>query len=64
MYINKGRNDEIEICQNFDFYFQILENALLNGFECRESPFFTYVHRHCIFWIVRYDVSVRYHLFN
>ena len=43
MYINKGRNDEIEICQNFDFYFQILENALferfLNGFECRESPF-------------------------
>ena len=26
--------------QNVDFYFQILENALLNGFECRESPIF------------------------
>ena len=26
--------------QNFDFYFQILDNALLNGFECRESPCF------------------------
>ena len=27
--------EKLEICssQNFDFYFQILENALLNGFE-------------------------------
>ena len=36
--------------QNFYFYLQILKNALLNGFECRESP----VHRSCTFWIVRY----------
>ena len=28
--------EKLEKCsQNFDFYFQILENALLNGFECR-----------------------------
>ena len=32
MYINKGRSDEIEICQNFDFYFQILENTLFERF--------------------------------
>ena len=61
MYIESG--EKLEKCsQNFDF--QILENALLNGFECRVSPFFAYVHRRCIFWIVRYDASVRYRLLN
>ena len=59
--------EKLEKCssQNFDFYFQILENALLKGFECRVTPFFfAYVHRCCIFWIVRYDASVRYRLLN
>ena len=43
--------------KNFDFFFQILDNVVLvNRSECRESPFFMYVHRSCTFWIVRYDV--------
>ena len=65
MYMESG--EKLEKCsQNFDFYFQILENALLNGVECRVSPFFTYDHRRCIhvFWIVRYDVRVRFRLLN
>ena len=38
MYMDSG--EKLEKCsQNFDFYFQILENMLLNGFECRVSPF-------------------------
>ena len=32
MCINKGRNDEIKICQSFDLYFQILENAIFERF--------------------------------
>ena len=48
--------------QNFDFYFQILDNALLNA---GKVPVFKYVHRRCIFWIVRYDdVRVRYRQLN
>ena len=39
MYMENGERVEYS-SQNFDFYFQILENALLNGFECRVSPFF------------------------
>ena len=38
MYMESGENFS---SQNFDFYFQILENALLKGFECRVSPFFS-----------------------
>ena len=64
MYMESGEKLENFSSQNFDFYFQILVNALLNGFERRVSPFFTYVHRRCIFRIVRYDVRVRYRLFN
>ena len=33
-------SEELKSSQNFDFYFQILDSALLNGFECRESPCF------------------------
>ena len=40
MYMESGERVEIFSSQNFDFYFQILENTLLNGFECRVSPFF------------------------
>ena len=40
MYMESGEKLEKCSSQNFDFYFQILENALLNGFECRVSPFF------------------------
>ena len=64
MYVESGEKLEKYSSQNFDFYFQVLENALLNGFECRVSPFFAYVPRRCIFWIVRYDASVRYRLLN
>ena len=35
MYMESGERVEIFSSQNFDFYFQILENVLLNGFECR-----------------------------
>ena len=53
MYMESGEKlEKLEKCssQNFDFYFQILENALLNGFECRVNPFFAYVHRCCIYF--------------
>ena len=38
MYMESGEKLEKYSSQNFNFYFQILENALLNGFE---SPFFS-----------------------
>ena len=28
MHVNDDKNDEIEICQNFDFYFHIRENTM------------------------------------
>ena len=40
MYMESGEKLEKCSSQIFDFYFHILENALLNGFECRVSPFF------------------------
>ena len=39
MYMESEERVEIFSSRNFDFYFQILDNVLLNGFECRESPF-------------------------
>ena len=35
--MNNDKNDEIEICQNFDLYFHIRENNVFNGW--RESLF-------------------------
>ena len=42
IYIDKGRNDEIEIDQNFDFHFHIRENTvfMFSTFSMHgESPY-------------------------
>ena len=44
--------------QNFDFYFQIIENVLLNSFESRGKSL--YVHRSCKFWIVCFVCGTAY----
>ena len=64
MYMESGEKFEKCSSQNLDFKFQILENALLNGFKCRVSPFFSRTSIDTIFWIVRYDICVRYRLLN
>ena len=57
MYVESGEKLEKGSSQNLDFYFQILENALLNDFECRVSPFI-HVHPYKLYiWIVHYYVS-------
>ena len=59
-YMKNGRNDEIEIYQNFDFHFHIGKNTVF-VFRARlimhgEVPLCTYLHRASTFSIVRYDV--------
>ena len=57
--MKNGRNDEIEIYQNFDFHFHVGKKtrccAQSTSQTHGEVPFFTYVHRAYTFSIARYD---------
>ena len=57
--MNSDKNDEIEICQNFDLYFHVREkhNVCVHSTVqwMGEISFCTYLHRDSTFSIVRYD---------
>ena len=53
MHMNNDKNDEIEICQNFDFYFHVgetprvcSERVSMDG----ENPLCMYLHSNIILW--------------